>query len=410
MINYRLVDKLNIYDKLLFILIFMQFFGIIGDAFQPIRLFTVIMTPFLITSIIKNNYTFKKYSYEFFLYSFWILYGVITLLFSIYIDVSVKEIVYLLINVLSFFLLLLLSTKANNPKRIIILGWFVFFLFTVPIALYELYYDVHLPISAQEEGLIMKYDNIIFDRIFASVTFGNLNGYNTVLMFIFPFILSIFFNLKNNKSKIIHLIIILLFLFIIINNGSRAAIITTAFILIIFILFYFEKRKIITFGLVFLFLVSFIINRYFDDLFFVIINRFEAQGLTDEGRADILRLSINEFYNSYFFGVGAGNLKPLLAEKYNLENFAPHNMFIEIGVQYGFFVLLLFVIQFVKILRLIRCNSNVDDKFIIFSAILSLPLITVIDSSYILSSNIWMFIGSLYVISDTEYNKIEDNG
>jgi len=403
-------EKYNIYDKLLLVLILMQVFGIIGDAFQPLRLFTVVLTPFLITSIVKNKYIYTKYKYEFFLYVFWALYGILTLIVSIYLDVSIKEIVYLIINFLSFFLLLLLSTKANDPKNIIIWGWFIFFVITAPIALYELFYDFHLPISAQEEGLIMKYDNVIFDRIFASVTFGNLNGYNTVLMLTLPFILSRFFDIQDTRLKFLQLIIVLIFLYIVINNGSRAAIITTVFILSIFLVFYFDKRKLITFVVLLFIVFGFIVNKYFDDLFFILINRFEAQGLSDEGRADILSSSINEFFNSFLLGIGAGNLKPLLSEKYKLDNFAPHNMFLEIGVQYGIIILVLFALQFVKMLKKIRVNRNIGNRFIVFSAILSLPLITIIDSSYILSSNIWLFISSLYIISDSDYNKIEDNG
>lgn len=403
-------EKYNIYDKLLLVLILMQVFGIIGDAFQPLRLFTVVLTPFLITSIVKNKYIYTKYKYEFFLYVFWVLYGILTLIVSIYLDVSIKEIVYLIINFLSFFLLLLLSTKANDPKNIIIWGWFIFFVITAPIALYELFYDFHLPISAQEEGLIMKYDNVIFDRIFASVTFGNLNGYNTVLMLTLPFILSRFFDIQDTRLKFLQLIIVLIFLYIVINNGSRAAIITTVFILSIFLVFYFDKRKLITFVVLLFIVFGFIVNKYFDDLFFILINRFEAQGLSDEGRADILSSSINEFFNSFLLGIGAGNLKPLLSEKYKLDNFAPHNMFLEIGVQYGIIILVLFALQFVKMLKKIRVNRNIGNRFIVFSAILSLPLITIIDSSYILSSNIWLFISSLYIISDSDYNKIEDNG
>ena len=401
--------KNNIYDNLLLLFLSLLIFGGIGGSLQPIRIFVILCSPFTFSHFLRNRKETFRYQYEIFLFAFWTLYGLITLFWSRIFMNSIKEMLYLILNFFGFLTIIYLANKASNPQNSILKGWLLLFLLTLPIALYELWFDVHLPISFLDKGLIMKIGSQVLNRKFASVTFGNLNGYNTLLCYMLPFILG--FSVKS-LSKIQTLFIWLIIFclsYIIVMNGSRGAVLCLLLGYSVFALFYLKKKGILII-LSIIILVGIYMSINYHEVFVIIAKRFTALGLRDPERSKILTSGWDAFLRSGMFGIGAGNFMPTMNSVYHLKITAPHNLFLEIGVQYGLVIFLLFMGMILRLFLKQYGNHNKSARFITLAALVMFPLTSIIDSGYILGIGIWLFLASLYVIADKNYNKVLDNG
>ncbi len=396
--------KNNVFDYLLILYITLLILGVLGGSLEPIRVFVILCAPFTLYHFLKNKKEVYHYQYEFFLYVIWILYGIVTLLWAIIPKESIKEILYLVLNFFAFLTIIYFANKANKPQDSVLKGWLLLFLLTMPIALCELWFDVHLPISVQTKGMVLRYGNLILNRRFASVTYGNLNGYNTLLCYMLPFILG-YSVILLNKIKIFFIWLIILCLsYIIVINGSRGASIGLLLGFMVYI-FYFLKRKTILVILTIVFIVAiYMFIKYYDAIFALITKRFAIQGLSDPGRSKLLASGWRAFLNSGMLGIGAGNFMPTMNSVYKLKITASHNLFLEVGVQYGIIIFILFLGLLVRLFLKQNANQDRSLKFIVIASLVMFPVTSIIDSGYIRSISVWLFLASLYIIADKRYN------
>ncbi len=384
-------------------------FGSIGGAFQPVRLFIVGLIPLTITTFTRDSILKKKYAYERYFFIFWLLYGIISLLWIHHLDEGLKEIVYLIINFFGVLSVFSLSSLANKPQESIIKAWILLFVLTLPIAIYELAFDIHLDISYHGSD---SYSNlgrgVVAQRFFASVTFGNLNGYNTMLVFITPFLLGMLVRHDEPIKKWKQLLIWILFLFlitIVIVNSSRGAIGAIILIFVIFMFFFLRNIASYIAFLIIFFGVGIGFYLEFKEIFDFLMLKLEMLGLDDEGRRSLIINGYDALIKSNLLGIGASDFMPTMSMIYGMINSSPHNLFLEVFVQYGLIIGLLFLGMFVRIIiQLIKSNSK-RNKFIVIAAILSYPLAIIIDSSYLLSASTWLYIASLYIIGDIYFSK-----
>lgn len=177
--------------------------------------------------------------------------------------------------------------------------------------------------------------------------------------------------------------------------------------LTVFIYFFLKNNKS-TWILVFVFLFAvFMFFNYFSEIFELIIGRFESQGLTDDGRLEIIKGSLDAFSQTFLFGVGAGSLMPILYYVYNFDIAAAHNLFLEVGIQYGLITFVLFMYFFIKLYKQQKLSNDIYVKNIIIGSLCMAPLTFTIDSGYILNPAVWLFLSSLYVIANPEVNSKE---
>lgn len=399
--------KSNIYDNILTTFIALQCFGQIGGTFQPIRVMVILSAPYIFTFYFKNKDALKSIFYERLLFSVWLLYGLISILWVTEPSDGLKEILYLTVNSFAFFLTIVLANKSNHPQKSIIKGWIALFLATLPIALYELWFDNHLSIATQEGGMVMNYTYNVFERRFASVTYGNLNEYNLILCYTVPFVLGLLLSSKNKKIAILNWLVAFLLSYIIIVNGSRAAFLSLIIAYFVFSLYYIKSKKSFRTLIGIVIIAIYVISMYADKIFGVVLARFSEQGLTDDGRTEIFSVGIKSLSETYFFGVGAGNFISTMDKVYHLELTSPHNLLLEIAVQYGLVVLLLFIGYLFRLFKKQKNNLNPMNKFIIVGSLCMFPLTSTIDSGYILNTWIWMFLASMFVIADKQYNTKE---
>lgn len=392
----------NRYDYLLIFYISLLVFGMYGGALQPIRIFIILFAPFTILFYLKDHTIRTKYLYEIFTFIFWIYYACITLIWVIDISSAIKEIFYLTINFIGVLLLFHLSTKSNNPIRSVIKGWISFILLTLPIALAEIIFDVHLSVAVMDADSTIGVIGIVWK--YASVTFGNYNGYNQLIVYALPFVISSLF-LYTEKSKALFIwSIIILCALIILSNASRGSFLCLTIALIVFF-YYTRKQKVNKLGL-FLFISSIAIGVAFfaGKIFLLFLYRTQQLGLTkDTSRLDIILAGMQKLKEHYFLGVGAGNFQINLKYINNLLTAAPHNLLFEILVEYGPFITIIFIIIFTRIIAKARKNPNFIAKYIVFAMLLCAPFAFVIDSSYISGVPVWILIASLVIVSDKQY-------
>ena len=176
-----------IYDLILFGLMSLLVFGMVGNGAQPVRLFTIALSPFMIADVFKRPHeSLYYYRYECFFLGFWFLWSLAFFYKTVDETESLKSVVYLAVHILGFFEVLWAANKAQNPQQAIKYGWLAFILMSIPVAAYEFLTDFHLSMSFQDSGNTMYVHGIHIERPFASVTFGNLNSFNTVLCWALP--------------------------------------------------------------------------------------------------------------------------------------------------------------------------------------------------------------------------------
>lgn len=395
-------SKSNISDLLLILYIVLLVFGVIGDALQPIRIVSIAFVPFVLHYLFKNSDIRKSNHYILFLFIFWLAYGFFTLLWSVDTTAGLKELTYLLVNFTSFLVIVILANKSVNPKESIMKGWIILFIITIPIALYELSTDIHLPMSIVESDYILRLDSGLFERNFASVTFGNLNGYNTILMYVFPMILGSILNSNSKRLSFFLWISLFINLYILISNGSRGAILSAVIGFSIFIFFFLRNKKSKSILFLIILIAVFVFANYFNEIFELIVGRFATQGLADDNRYDIIVSLLDALFKSFLFGIGAGSLMAVLQNVYNLVDLPAHNLFLEVGVQYGIITFILFMYLFVKLYKRQKLSTKMYVKNIIIGSLCMAPLTLTIDSAYLLNSSVWLFFSSLYVISNPD--------
>jgi hypothetical protein len=398
-IVYNIENKSNKFDHLTILFIVLQIFGALGGLFQPIRIFVVFLLPFFFLSFTKKK-SISSYYYEFVFFVFWIFFGIFSLIWAFKPIEGIKELLLLVFNFISFFLLIFLTDRANNPNNSIIKGWTILFILTIPIALMELFFDIHFSISKDSEGQIINYGNVAIIRNFASVTYLNLNGYNTMLCYMLPFLSSQLLKKNYRIEALIFWLLYIILGYIIIMNGSRAAFLNYVISIIVFAFYYIERRKSFIKLLIITIIVFFITSYYFVDIFKFISVRFAQEGLNDIVRIQLLSSGWKAFTESNFMGIGAGNFVPVMEYIYKQPVTAPHNFLLEIGVEYGIIVLVLFIGLFLRLWKKLKNKDSKQLNFVVMAALFTFPLLSIIDSGYIISLYPWMYLSSLSVIAN----------
>lgn len=406
----------NRYDIMLILMCWLMAAGLFGGFLQPVRVLIFLLTPFFVNDAIRSELHIvpplrevPSYRYEQICFVLWGCYAAISLYWAIDMLESTKAFLHLIINFIGFGEFLWLASKAQKPQQSVIIGWALMFLTTVPIALHELITDEHLPMSLQESDYSIKFGGSIAEvRRFASVTFGNLNTYNVVLCMTFCTMMVC--TLRDTfKERFFGYLMMISIAVLIVVNSSRAAFICLAFGILIYILVLMRKRHHVILLLGGIVTAAGILIYRYADLFSFVIMRFQTQGLEDVGRLGVLTHGIEELIRTYGLGIGIGNFIPTMLNEYHLDIAAPHNLLLEVGVQFGVIILLLFIGMFVRVYKRSKKGTIFNRSSAILTILPFIP-ISIIDSGYILKVPTWIFFATIYVLAYSNYNdnKIND--
>ena len=402
--------KSKTYDYLLILCIALVALGGVGGSFQPLRMLFILLFPILFYESIQKQKTEPFfYGYDKVFFGLWLLYAVISLHWSLVPSESVKGVAYLLIYIVGFFEMLWLGMKSEDAHKAVCAGWILAFVLTVPIASWELLTDNHLSFAFQEAGKVMNYGNgYVVDRRFASIAFGNLNGYNTFLSLVLPFVLIALLHSEGKRKGLLWVVLALLAIIIVVNS-SRAAMLTLAAGFCLYLGCIVLNKGVRAWLVSVLATVAAVsaVCLYMPNIYESMVARFVEQGFTDEYRSELLRCGWDALKNSAFMGIGVENFIPLMEHHYLLEILPPHNLWMEIAVQFGVIVFALFAGLLVRQWAFSRKGTAFNRQAFWFCMVLLIP-ISVINSGYLTQSFTWVFLASLCILSNPKYNPIHD--
>lgn len=397
----------NQYDKYILLLIISLAFGNIGGALQISRFFAIIFIPQFLTCYSSSSYYAKGY-YKFFITL--IFYGVFSLLWSYNAGRGFEELIYYIVHSFLFLEILVFSKKANNPANFITLGWTISVAITLIIAMWEVTTDNHLSYSQQQSNLVMNMGgNMMLTHKFASVTFYNYNSYVTFLCFSLPFILYRMRQFAVDKTeKLFVLAVVSLSVICILYNASRGGLLS-CLIMVITYMFSSQSRKS-SFRILFVTLIvsASVLYVFRDDLLLVITARLTSEGsLGEESRLVIWESAIKLFLHTLGLGVGLGGMTDGMKLFSRNGILIPHNMLLEILVQYGVFFFSVVILFLMKSLFLIKKIKDINIRLLLNMIFFAFPVYSIIDSGYLLQPHFYAFFSSLVVFCN--YQRIQSS-
>ena len=398
--------KCNRFDYLLMLLVVLLAFGNYGNGAQPVRLLIMALSPFMFSEVIrKPSATAYYYKYECFFLAGWWIWAAVFLYKSEDMVESIKYLIYLFIHIIGMLEVLWLARKASDPQRSLQKGWIFFLLVTLPLAINEFITDEHMSNSLRDSGAVMKYGNISFERPFAAVSFGNLNSFNTVLCWSLPSLF--FFNLypKYKRDQVLGYILMFLIFVVIVANASRGAILCLGVMLITYVYSYYQTGRNRVALIVIISLASIVMIYFLFDIFFVILQRFSAQGVQDTGRLENIQKGLIALFDSCGLGIGVGNYAPIMRRIYKVRFAAPHNILLEVLVCYGVIVFIGFMGMLVRMCRFAFSSEKCNRNMLLFS-MTALLFAGIVDSNYLNKVPTWIFLASTYIYVDKRYNVV----
>jgi teichuronic acid biosynthesis protein TuaE len=353
------------------------------------------------------------------LFVFWIIYAFVSLLWVKSISQGVMDLIFLMMGIGIIFFMVFLTTRKKHFHYLYTL-WILSFVIILGIGVINHLFKIHLPISRIYSA------NPIYSYIPTSV-FVNENDFASFISLSVFFILSGILYFKNILLRIAGVLLILVSMYMLEVTSSRANILAVLIGLGFWFLFLTKTRlkiKLFFWSTLVAGIVSVLffdkVEALFNAVFQMVSSLIVTSG-TDETSTDIrinlLKNSMIFLLNTFGFGVGTGN------SDFFMKNYAEyptgnivnvHNWWIEILVNYGVVIFILYCLFYLYLLKeLYVINKNITEQSVLklFSVALLLamvvfPLSSVSPSSQIALNYFWVLYG--FVIAFINYYKVND--
>lgn len=394
----------NKYDFFVFSLIVSLVFGKFGGALMIPRVLAILYLPAMLSKYRFSKVLLKKYLLFFCLF---LLFCTMSLVWTPDREQGIKELVYYPVHFILFFEIIIFSRYVKNPVHTISWSWLIAVSATLVVAIWEIKTGNHLQLSRFEaEDILLTLNGNKIERPFASVTFGNFNGYVTYLCFAMPFILFYLINnIKNIKRVVLTLIVVGASVFTLLINASRGGLLSV--IVMGAVLFLTSKKSIYKTLIVVIAgvgILYYVIPNW-DTLFMAMSIKSEGDVLyTDDSRFDIWYHGLIALSSYMYIGTGIGGLAAAMRQVYSGVSIT-HNMLLEVLVQYGF---LFFIPVVVFLIRLFLSSRKINErniKLFIYMSLLAFPIYSIIDSGYLLNPLTYIAIACIVVFVSVGYNK-----
>lgn len=335
----------------------------------------------------------------------WILYALISIVWAPKHEHLLREIWNLLWNIIIFIGLYHASKKANTASQSFLMGWRVLICLTLCIAAWEILTDSHLPGVGDfnEDTEIATADGGFEHRIFAAVTYMNLNSYVTLLCMALPFLVYSTYILQKKWLSILAVIGSCCILLV---NASRGGLMCLAIDCVILAIYYrkfkFSNKRIITFfaiGLMILFISLFGLS-----IASQAIGRLSAYGtedlMSDAGRWDVWRMGIEFCVKSLGFGCGVGSMQPMYASTGFWLHYS-HNFVVEFILQFGIWLFIPFALMLLKNWRLMMKTDNISQNILGWMLLVSFIPLAIIDDTYLPHTFVWIWLVTQFSITNS---------
>lgn len=406
--------KNNFFDIVIIVLIASLCTGLIGGAWTLPRVLTIATVPILLSKVsyLRNSYIRPLL----FFFGFWMIYNLVSLAWTPDVDKGLKEYAYFITYFVLFIEIACFSKISNNPFRSIMIGWVFFVLITGTIGMWELFTDQHLAVSSMGSDEMKYSEGEFFKFYYASSTFGNYNTFVTVLCFALPFVLYAIANAScfSKLFNILSIVALLEIIFVLFYNGSRGGLFSLGIMAVVFIIHMRKLRngrggsKFWFFILVLLIVGVFI---YMGDVLLATI-RFRSSHsniLEDNTRTSIITYAFDIFLDTFGFGTGIGGLYDAMKAKRGTGGtIAPHNLFVELGVQYGILIFSVFLYYVYKLFKLSIKTKDRYKRLFFQMVIFSMPTTMVINSFYLMQTAFWIYFACVYVFAFLKIPDVTD--
>lgn len=330
--------------------------------------------------IIKNGVGMICHAYRWFLYflSIWCISGVVSLFF-IRNESAFKNVLYIIINSLGFFLMFSDCYYHANVKKWALRGLGIGTLLNICVGFWELKTGTH----------IMTLSDTYLRR-FADRPLGfyaNTNDLAVMLVFSLSALVIGYLSTKKSLFKsIFRCLMITSGCLIIISTGSMLSI-GCLVCMVIFPLLYYNYRaknkSTYLWIIAFFFLMLLVLILWGSD-FSNFIATFDSSAY--ESRFEIWKGSWNSFASTFYFGIGPGQNSIVGVG-------AVHNLFLEIITEYGVVFGAGFILMYLCIFRNItKCKTSYMTSFAVALSLLFIP-ISICSSSMTKIFPIWPCIG-----------------
>lgn len=395
-------SQYNQYDIFIICSITLLIIGSVQYSFIGYQFILAIMSFPLLVLEMHDIAQKKRISHITLFMLIWIIYAYISIIWAQQGQYIIRNLWQLTLCIIIFIGVYRAAQNANAPIDSILVGWTTLVLITLCIAFWEILTDSHIPhygdFNALEQGGI----GTLSHRIYAAVTYGNLNSYNTLLCMAFPFLC---FGVFKLQKKVPVVLAIVGSIIVLIVNSSRGALLALAINIIVFLYYYwkqpFQHKRLITFFLVII--GTLITIKYGSLIAFQAVNRFESYGIhhileeEEGGRWDLWRTGIESCIKSFGIGTGVGSTQTIY-EQAGFTILFSHNFVIEFIIQYGIWLFIPLGLQLVNgWYSLIRSNNNIT-KMLGWMLLLSFIPTVIIDDSYIAHSFFWLWLCSQFVV------------
>lgn len=359
--------------------------GGLGDSMQLSRLFLILLLPVILVRYGRveetkvRSHSFPQVVFPILL----ILMGALSLVWSIDKLNSLGYLLVLSINLLPFLMLALMSeTEIAYLRHQLPSAWLLAASVILPFALYELTTGYHSPLGLEQRG------TDVFGLLlpFASGLHGNLNDFSLFLV-LCAFGICLMDRSSNSiTSKTYSYMVLTLIAGVIVINGSRGAIVTLACLLMA----RFYRAIFSKVGLLILlvclvaFSVASVGSRLDEDLTTQYLlskfTDFSNDMESNEGRYNIALAGIEGIINSIGLGVGAGASNVYLKSVPSVGIPNPHNLFLELGLNFGVPGLTLFIWFLLRIWRTASQRTISEGRPVIICFLLLMPIFGLIQS------------------------------
>ena len=398
--------KYNKYDICIFILISSLAAGNLFGALQLPRIFTLMLFLPGVTALstaVKKNKGLCIYALLF------IVFGFVSCLWT---PAGFSEgfiaAIYNSVHLMLFLEIIAFSRKACNPINAIAYGFLIAFAITAFIAFGELITDSHLNTSKQDEASMGNTGEEVYVRYFAAATFYNMNTYVTVICLFLPFI---FYGFSNSQFGLISRILFALStvgaIVIVLFNGSRGGFLAVGIMAMVYMYYsFFKMKQSIIWGALLIAVVVVVLIYFGPVILNTLIMRSAVQGSLQEESRFVIWNNVMKVVNEYFWlGCGAGGLQYAMIKYANGGITVAHNVFLEILSEYGFVFFVAFVLFVIKIYSRAKQVTEINRRLLLFQAIVSFPVIGIINSGYLESPVFWSYFSAIYIIANYEHIK-----
>ncbi|HEO8420175.1 O-antigen ligase family protein [Niallia sp. FSL W8-0635] len=352
---------------------------------------------------LAEDFTRSGLSYIWLFFGGWIIYGTISVLWSISIIASIKYLSLLIMGI-AFVYLASMTFNTRQQLKFFLASWLGMTVLLVGIGFVNYFFSIQLPSS----GL---YGASIHKLSYPTAVFFNQNDFAVYLGISFFFFLAVAKNAKRTMIKGSMLVLSVMVLILLYLTESRAAMLAVVVGGLVYLFLLVPKRwkKFILLSFFGLFLLGSLLfaNRGIAKVQ-LLMNSAGEYGFDEVLPSNLARINLlrNTFYyllDSYGFGIGAGNIPYYLEHKSYFPTgnvYQVHNWFAEIAGNFGLVILLgyllVLIYAFIGFYRIYQTNNSSTDKMLLEACMIGMVsfLISSISPSSVMNLYFhWVFLG-----------------